>query len=131
MTEHKTLLKKVIEKLFPEENEREEVAAVLARYGGASWQPEGARVRLAILKLAGGNIEQIRYYTVQACRNYREILASAEYPNQMANPYIMKNDPGRFAELVEQDLKQYRDWYLGILWGKEGKPVPSPDGEKK
>jgi hypothetical protein len=119
MVEYKVILKNVLEKLFPSPDELEKVNEVLGKYGGASWQPEGDRVRLAILKLAGKNLEQIQYYTLQACRDYRNILASAESPNQMANPYIRKNDPDRFAELVEEDKKQYRDWYLGILWGEE------------
>jgi len=111
-----------MEKLFPVKNKRQKVAAVLAKYGGASWQPEEARVRLAILRLAGRSLDQIQYYTVQACRDYRNILSSAEYPNQLANPYFRKNDPDRYAELVKEDKKQYRDWYLGILWG-EGEKV--------
>ena len=121
MTEYKTVVKKILDKLFPSVDERKQVAEVLGKYGGASWQPEEDRVRLAILKLAGRNLDQIQYYTVQACRDYRNVLASAESPNQMANPFLRKNDPDRYAELVEEDKKQYRDWYLGILWGEAGK----------
>jgi len=122
MIEYKTLVKRVLDKLFPSAEERKQATDVLVKYGGASWQPEEDRVRLAILKLAGKSLDQIQYYTVQACRDYRNVLASAESPHQMANPYIRKNDPDRYAELVEEDKKQYREWYLGILWG-EGETI--------
>lgn len=116
MINHASILKKVIKKLFPETDKRQRVTEILERYGNASWQHEENRVRLAILKLAGVNTEMIQYFTVQACRDYRDVLAMAEYPNQMANPYMMKNDPEGASELVQEDLKQYKDWYLGIIW---------------
>jgi len=119
MNETATLLTNVMEKLFPEVKAREKMYSILNTYGAASWQPEGARVKLAILKLSNGDPDQIRYYTVQACRDYRDILASAETPSQLANPYIRKNDPKRYAKLGEQDNKQYQDWIKGIL-GEEG-----------
>ena len=119
MIDHEAILKKVMVKLFPEMEKRARVAGILEKYGGASWQPERERVRLAILKLAGTDPEIIQYFTVQACRDYRNILSSAEYPNQVANPYLMKNDPDRAGKLEEEDKKQYEDWYLGILWGMD------------
>ena len=119
MNDTETILKNVMERLFPETGLRGEVYSILDRYGGASWQPEGARVKLAILKLASGNTDQVRYYTVQACRDYRNVLASAETPNQMANPYIRKHDPDRYLELGKEDEEQYRDWIREVL-GKEG-----------
>jgi hypothetical protein len=125
MVNHATILKKVMEKQFPEEKTRERVSGILGRYGVAGWQQEKNRVRLAILKLAGSNIEMIQYFTMQACRDYRDILAMAEYPNQTANPYIMKNDPEGSRELQQEDLQQYEDWYLGIIWERgEGETSP-------
>lgn len=118
MINHASILRKVLKKQFPEAEKRARVTEILGRYGGASWQHEENRVRLAILKLAGVDAEMIQYFTVQACRDYRDVLAMAEYPNQMANPYIMKNDPEGAKELVQDDLKQYEDWYLGIIWNR-------------
>ena len=118
MVNHASISKKVVNKLFPEAEKRERVLEILARYGGASWQHEEDRVRLAILKLAGLDTEMIQHFTVQACRDYRDLLTMAEYPNQTANPYIMKNDPKGAKDLVEEDLKQYEEWYLGIIWDR-------------
>jgi hypothetical protein len=119
MINHASILKKVIKRLFPETDKRERVTEILGRYGSTAWQPEKDRVKLAILKLAGVDTEMIQYFTVQACRDYRDILTMAEYPNQIANPYMMKNDPVGSAKMVQEDLKQYEDWYLGIIWEKK------------
>jgi hypothetical protein len=119
MVDHKMVLEKVISILFPDAEKRGLAVGILERYGSADWQREADRVRLGILKLAGTNLEMIQYFTVQACRDYRDILASAEYPNQMANPFLRKNDPVRARELEELDQKQYEDWYLGIIWGTD------------
>jgi hypothetical protein len=123
MINHASILKKVISRLFPEAEKRQRVTEILGRYGSAAWQPEEFRVRLAILKLSGVDAEMIQYFTVQACRDYRDVLAMAEYPNQMANPYRMKKDPEGAKELVQEDLKQYEDWYLGIIWEKDEEDI--------
>jgi hypothetical protein len=123
MTDHSKLLPRLLEKLFPLEDERGQVVDILAQYGSGELQQEGDRVRMAILKLAGRSQEQIRYYTLQACRDYRDVLAAAEYPKQMGHYPWREKDPERHDELIERDKQQYQDWYLGILW--EGKPVNS------
>ena len=119
MTDHAKLLQRVLEKLAPDEKDRAALTEVLGRYGLSRWQPEGDRVRLAILKLAGsGSIERVRYFTLQACRDYRDVLTAAEYPNQSSRHFLREKDPEEYARLCAKDREQYRDWYLGILWGK-------------
>ena len=120
MTDHSKLLPRLLEKLFPLEEERELVVDILGQYGSEDFQREGDRVRMAILKLAGRSPEQIRYYALQACRDYRDVLVAAEYPKQMGYYPWRENDPVRYHEIVEEDKRQYQKWYLGILWeGKE------------
>jgi hypothetical protein len=119
MIDHGLLLIRVVEKLFPEKAERDRITRILNRYGGSKFQSESARVKLGILKLAGKSPELIQYYTMQACRDYRDILTAAEYPNQFKNPFLRKNDPAGYARLVEEDRKQYTNWYLRILWGRD------------
>ncbi|MCK5351268.1 hypothetical protein KAJ77_01745 [bacterium] len=119
MTDHSKLLPRLLEKLFPLEEERELVVEILGQYGSGDFQREGDRVRMAILKLAGRSPEQIRYYTLMACRDYRDVLAGAEYPNQMGHYPWREKDPERLAQIQAEDKEQYQSWYLGILW--EGK----------
>ncbi|MBN2721107.1 MAG: hypothetical protein JXR72_08400 [Proteobacteria bacterium] len=119
MGDMERLYDRVMRKLFPDTSLRSEIESIMDTYGRADWQPEGPRVKLAILKLSSGKPAQIRYFTVQACRDYREILAAAETPGQLANPYARKNDPGLYARLEEEDRKQYEEWIREVLREKE------------
>ena len=121
MTDHSKLLPRLLEKLFPREEERELVVDILEQYGHEGFHPEKDRVRIAILKLGGRSPDRIRYFTLQACRDYRDVLAGAEYPNQIGHYPWREKDPERQAKLEAEDREQYRLWYLGILWeGKSG-----------
>ena len=71
---------------------------------------------LAVLKLAGTELERIEYYIGQADMDYRDVLAMAEYPGQMRQPYSLKEeDPERYAQVVEEDRKQYEEWIESLL----------------
>jgi len=121
MTDHSKLLPRILEKLFPDQDEREAVSEILGQYGHSEFQREWDRVKMAILKLAGKSPERVRYYTLMACRDYRDVLAAAEYPKQMGHYPWIEKDPKRLAQIQKEDLQQYTDWYLGILWdGKKG-----------
>ena len=123
MTDHSKLLPRLLEKMFPREEDREQVVDILGQYGSGDFHREADRVRMAILKVAGKSQEQIRYYTLQACRDYRDVLATAEYPKEMGYYPWRDKDPERLEQLREEDREQYRNWYLGLLWG--GKEVES------
>jgi len=116
MIDHTKLLPRILEKMFPVPEDQELIADILSQYGHAHFQREWDRVKIAILKLAGKSPERVRYYTLMACRDYRDVLSAAEYPNQTGNYDLKKTDPARHDELVEEDKKQYQEWYLGVLW---------------
>ena len=118
MTDHSKLLPRLLEKMFPREEDREQVVDILEQYGSGDFHREADRVRMAILKLAGKSPEQVRYYTLQACRDYRDVLAGAEYPKQMAHFPWREKDPEGLAHIRAEDKEQYQSWYLGILWDK-------------
>jgi len=120
MIEHSKYLPRIMEKMFSAEEDREVAVEILGQYGHEGFHPEIARVRMAILKLAGRSPEHLRYYTLMACRDYRDVLSAAEYPNQVGKYYLKEKDPARYDELVEKDEKQYQAWYLGILWEEAG-----------
>ena len=61
---------------FPAELHRE-VIATLDQYAGDT--PAGrARVQLAILAVAGGDVAKVREYTADARRDFRDVLYWAE-----------------------------------------------------
>lgn len=47
-------------KLFPDPEKRSAAEAELRRYGTESYENEPARVRLAVLKISGGDLDRIR-----------------------------------------------------------------------
>lgn len=102
--------------MFPVKTDRELVEEILGQYRHEGFHPEICRVRMAILKLAGRSPERIRYFTLMACRDYRDVLSAAEYPNQIGKYYLKEKNPAEYDELVEEDERQYQNWYLGILW---------------
>ena len=51
-----------------------DVMAMLSEYGLEDWQLEADRVRLAVLKLAAGSIERLRYEIEGAKADYRDVL---------------------------------------------------------
>ena len=102
--------------MFPRDEDRNLVVEILGQYGHEGFHPEVDRVRMAILKLAGKSTDRVRYYTLMACRDYRDVLSAAEYPFQIGKYNLKEKDPEQYDELVSEDLRQYQEWYLGVLW---------------
>lgn len=101
------LLAGKLTRLFPEPDIRRQVESMLADYGEADYEREPARVRLAILKLAGADAEKVAYYLGQARQDYRDVLAWAEYPREMREP------PGggpAIEKLRRADREEYERW---------------------
>ena len=85
--------------------------AILAEYGPEQWHREPDRVRLAALKLAEGSLQKLRMAIDRAKRDYREVLAPAEYP-KFTQHGVRK---GRSSSLERQQLysddwQQYERW---------------------
>jgi len=87
------------------------VHAILDDYGQASWQREPHRVQLAALKLAAGSVERLRSEIESAKRDYRDVLANAEYPGYFkgvpSSGALPQEDEQR---IIDTDWKQYQDW---------------------
>ena len=89
----------------------DDVMSILYEYGTEDRQHRANRVRLAVLKLAGGDFQALRREIDVAKGDYRDVLAYAEYPE-----YMQKVSPS--AELAEDererivraDWAQYRAW---------------------
>jgi hypothetical protein len=89
----------------------DEVLALLLEYGAQSWEREAPRVRLAVLKLSGGDPDSLSLHLAVARLDYRDVLAHAEYPG-----YFTHVSPGRslpkteIQRIIDEDWKQYQDW---------------------
>lgn len=92
--------------LFPEAAERAEARRILEEYGDG--KAEAERVRLAILKLAGGDLAELRRVTDAALLDYRDVLGWAEFPETMR-----RGAGGSDPEVAERDRAQFLRWLEG------------------
>jgi len=102
-------VERVVRRDFPPD----EVAGVLAfleAYGRQSWHGEIPRVRLAILKRAQGNWKQLRDALATADKDYRDILAYAEYPAYFSGIQPGEKDAARRRRAIAADWRQYSSW---------------------
>lgn len=86
-----------------------EVLAILREYGTEDWEGEPVRVRLAVLRLAAGDLEHLRYEMDRAKRDYRDVLASAEYPGY-AQCKVKELSPEDRKRIIDTDWRQYQQW---------------------
>ena len=89
-----------------------EVAAAMAlleRYGGESWHREIERVRLAVLKLANGDLQRLAVQVDEAGKDYRDILGPAEFPGYMEHHDAALDDAEK-QRIIDADWHQYQQW---------------------
>ena len=107
--DYAAILKRKLATMFPDAAIRAAVEAELSRYGTESYEQGAARVRLAVLKLAGTSLEKIREQVDMAKRDYRDVLAMAEYPVELVNP-TWRQPQDQVEGIRRQDFRQYHDW---------------------
>lgn len=90
----------------------DEILAVLDRYGVRTHEAEIHRVHLAVLKLSDGDRASLESDVEAAKRDYRDLLAYAEYPAEWALGASSAETPGarELAQARRDDEEQYRDW---------------------
>ncbi|GAB1512975.1 hypothetical protein [Actinophytocola sp. KF-1] len=99
------LLATKIRQVFPD-RDPVEVQRVLDGYAGQ----ERARVQLAIVKLCDEDgVDKLRHYVDTACQDYRDVLAWAEYPQQMRPDWFSLSVTER-AKVVKADRQQHARW---------------------
>lgn len=116
----------------------EQVRAIFMRYfathpeAGALWQAlmgyesrEPSRVQLAILKLSEGDAQLLLHYLHTAQSDYRDVLAWAEYPEQLDSGKTAYNASEEdYQAVLKRDRQQYEDWLAEHLPAEE----PGDDG---
>jgi hypothetical protein len=98
------LIARKVARLFPEPGERAEAEGILGGVGED-------RVRLAILKLSGGDIEALRQAAAGAALDWRDVVAWAEYPEQMrAGHGEVEPGSAEGRAMRRRDERQLRRW---------------------
>jgi len=82
-----------------------EIKGVLEAYGKENWHREQLRVWMACLKLANGNIEQLKWHVEIACQDYRDVLAPAEY-----SAYMRTKSREQKQKAIEADWRELQAW---------------------
>ena len=102
------LLEALVDRLFAPEV-RGEAAGLLAQYGTQPHEREAIRVRVAALKLSEGSVERLQELIVRAKRDYRDVLAWAEYPEEMRS-LTWRLPPAEQTRIRRADRAQYLAW---------------------
>ena len=102
-------VERIVRRDFPDDVIAE-VLEMLSGYGTEQWHKEVARVRLAALKLADGDIERLRGEIEQAGCDYRDTLAAAEYPRYIRFQ-VNELSPDERQRVIAADWRQYQAWF--------------------
>jgi len=102
------LVQALVARLFKPEV-RAEAADVLAQYGARAHEREEIRVRVAALKLREGSLDRLRDLMARAKRDYRDVLAWAEYPEELRSP-TWRLPVAEQARIRTADREQYLAW---------------------
>ena len=104
-------VKAIVARLWPTAD-IEEIMDLLDEYGVESHEKGQPRVQLAILKLSEGERERLPNLVRMAKRDYRDVLAYAEYPEAMRiGPKKMRQLSTKEAQALRQrDKRQYKRW---------------------
>ena len=91
------------------------IEAVLDQYGATSGERGRVRVQLAILKLSEGRGERLPELVRMAKIDYRDVLAYAEYPEEMRTGAVAMGKLSReeARAVRRRDKRQYRKWLKG------------------
>lgn len=107
MTQSSELVTHIFNKLFGSSPEAQELLAQLQSYE----EYEPPRVQLAILKLSNGDPAKLQGYIEAARLDYRDVLAWAEYPEQLRSGKTRYNTPLKeYEAILKADRQQYDDW---------------------
>lgn len=115
------------EQVFPHE-ELSEVLAVLDDYGSETYHQERERVQLAVLRLSGGDMAQLRKGMETARGDYRDVLCVAEYLREceLTGSADLESEATLMAR--EADRRDYLAWLEG---DGSGPPLPKIDKKKR
>ena len=100
---------RIILRDFPQE-EFDSIVAVMNKYGTEEWERERPRVRLAVLKLADGNLEKLKQAIETAKRDCRDVVAAAEYPEYFRSWGRAELSRREAKRIIDADWLQFETW---------------------
>jgi len=112
----------LVRRLF-DSSEQDSATAILEHYGLRPHEREQIRVRVAALKLSQGDLARLREAIESARRDYRDVLAWAEYPEELNQP-TWRLPAQEVNRIRARDLAQYRDWLAANGWPPTVLPEP-------
>ena len=108
--EHRKLLPQVLEAMYPDKSERENIIHKLSEYGKESYQVEKERVHMGILYLTSKSPETIDENISLACCDFRDLLVAAEYPLSFGKDKLKEKNPEKYRSLELKEQEQYYEW---------------------
>ena len=99
---------RVIRRDFPEQFDA--VVTVLNQYGIEKRERGQVRVHVAALKLANGSPEKLKRAIETAKRDYRDVIAAAEYPEYRRTWGVIELSRKEAERIVNADWAQYEEW---------------------
>lgn len=106
--DYEAILSRKLRALFSDKGNRDHAKTILDTYGLEDYEREPVRVRLAVLKLSGSDVQEIKRTIESARQDYRDVLAWAEYPRQSKH-WKMPDSPAK-QRLIEADRDEYEKW---------------------
>jgi hypothetical protein len=102
---------RVVARDFPS-RDRDAVFRLLRQCAQEIGPAAGPRTQLAILKLSDGKLEHVPMHAEVAARDYRDVLAAAEYPEWLKVGFTGTDSmPAEEVEnLKRRDWEQYAAW---------------------
>ena len=110
-----TLTDSVVSRIILREFANEEynrVVEILSRYGTERHHLERNRVRLAILKIANGDMFSLDRQIEVACVDFRDVIAAAEMPGQYSHGFtgMERISKPELKNIKTLDREQYKAW---------------------
>lgn len=102
-----TTVEKIFNQLFGSHHEAQSLFEELVQLS----DKEHTRVQLAVLKLSEGDAEKLKRFIDAARIDFRDVLAWAEYPQQLRTGATRFNTPQEeYEAILAADRQQYESW---------------------
>jgi hypothetical protein len=103
------LFRHKLDSLFPKQADRKRASDLLAGFAGSDLDP--ARIRLAILRLAGADFVKLEETVRGALEDSEDTVGWAEHPGEWhAAMSGRKLSPSDLSKIREQDRQEFEHW---------------------